>query len=218
MLYGFTVTFAGIDWDMSLEPSWYSTIYVLLLIVGQELTAMAFYIIMLVWLSDRRPFAKWSGPYPGFGKFPADFRDALGVGYGIFAIPDYLGRKSDRGNSLVHSQMEGVWGHIALLLVILSFAFPFFLLLFRHVKGRTRSLLIVALLVLAMRLVDMYWMVLPAFGGAVYLPYLDGCGAPIGHGRNLVGIFPVAIAAHADLPAHDPRMHEIMEQAAAHHG
>ena len=53
VIYGFTVTFAGIDWVMSLEPRWYSTIYGLLFMVGQALAALAFSITMLIWLSER---------------------------------------------------------------------------------------------------------------------------------------------------------------------
>ncbi len=111
-------------------------------------------------------------------------------------------------------RMEGVWGHIGLLLVILSFAFPFFLLLFRHVKRRTRSLLIVALLVLLMRLVDMYWMVLPAFGGgSIHLTWMD-VALPLGMGGIWFAYFLWQLQRMPLLPVHDPRMEEIAAQAA----
>ena len=200
VLYGFTVTFAGIDWVMSLEPRWYSTIYGLMLfMVGQALTAMAFSIAILIWLSDREPLSQVVRPaqFQDLGSFLLtfvmlwaylEFSQFLIIWGGNLSeeIPWYLRR------------MQGVWGNVGLLLVILSFFFPFFLLLFRHVKRRTRSLLIVALLVLMMRLVDMYWMVLPAFGGGKYSSHVDERGAPVGHGRNLVRLFHLAVAAHAD--------------------
>ncbi len=85
-------------------------------------------------------------------------------------------------------------------------------------KGRTRSLLIVALLVLAMRLVDMYWMVLPAFGGGrIHLTWMD-VALPLGMGGIWLAFFLWQLQRMPILPAHDPRMHEIMEQAAAQHG
>ena len=59
VLYGFTVTFASVDWVMSLEPRWYSTIYGLLFMVGQALAAMAFSITVLVWLAEREPLSGW---------------------------------------------------------------------------------------------------------------------------------------------------------------
>jgi len=219
VLYGFTVTFAGIDWVMSLEPRWYSTIYGLLFMVGQALTAMAFSIIMLVWLSDRRPLSQVVRPaqFQDLGSFLLTF-------VMLWAYMEFSQFLIIWGGNLTEEipwyirRMEGVWGHIALLLVILSFAFPFFLLLFRHVKKRTRSLLIVALLVLAMRLVDMYWMVLPAFGGGnVRLNWMD-VALPLGMGGIWFAFFLWQLQRMPILPAHDPRMHEIIEQAAAQHG
>ena len=54
VVYGLTITFASFDWLMSLEPHWFSTIYGVLIMGGQGLSAMAFLIVVLVWLSRRR--------------------------------------------------------------------------------------------------------------------------------------------------------------------
>ncbi len=217
VIYGFTVTFASVDWVMSLEPNWYSTIYGLLFMVGQALTAMAFSIIMLVWLSGHKPLSQVVRPaqFQDLGSFLLtfvmlwaylEFSQFLIIWGGNLSdeIPWYLRR------------MEGVWGHVGLLLVILSFAFPFFLLLFRNVKRRTRSLLMVAFLVLMMRLVDMYWMVLPAFGGgSVHLMWMD-VALPLAMGGLWFAYFLWQLQRMPLLPAHDPRMEEIIEQAAQH--
>jgi hypothetical protein len=217
VVYGFTVTFASIDWVMSLEPQWYSTIYGLLFMVSQALTAMAFSIVMLVWLSDRKPLSQVVRPaqFQDLGSFLLafvmlwaylEFSQFLIIWGGNLTeeIPWYLRR------------MEGVWGSVGLLLVMLSFFFPFFLLLFRHVKRRTRSLLIVASLVLMMRLVDMYWMVLPAFGGGnVRLTWMN-VALPIGMGGIWFAYFLWQLQRMPLLPIHDPRMEEITAQAAQH--
>lgn len=217
VLYGFTVTFASVDWVMSLEPRWYSTIYGLLFMVSQALSAMAFSITILVWLADRKPLSQVVRPaqFQDLGSFLLtfvmlwaylEFSQFLIIWGGNLSdeIPWYLRR------------MEGVWGHVGILLVILSFFFPFFLLLFRHVKRRTRSLLIVALLVLMMRLVDMYWMVLPAFGGGnVRLSWLD-VALPFGLGGIWFAYFLRQLQRMPILPVHDPRMEEIVAQAVEH--
>ena len=217
VLYGFTVTFAGIDWVMSLEPRWYSAIYGLLFMVGQALTAMAFSIMMLIWLSDRKPLSQVVRPaqFQDLGSFLLtfvmlwaylEFSQFLIIWGGNLTdeIPWYIRR------------MEGVWGHVALLLIILSFFFPFFLLLFRHVKRRTRSLLIVTLLVLMMRLVDLFWMVLPAFGGgSIRLTWMN-VALPLGMGGIWFAFFLWQLQRMPLLPVHDPRMEEITEQAAEH--
>jgi len=139
VLYGFTVTFASVDWVMSIEPRWYSTIYGLLFMVGQALAAMAFSITILIWLSDREPLSRSVQPahYQDLGSFLLTF--VMLWAYMEFSqfliiwganlteeIPWYLRR------------MQGVWGRVGLLLVVLNFALPFFLLLFRHVKRRMR--------------------------------------------------------------------------------
>jgi len=217
VLYGFTVTFAGVDWVMSLEPQWYSTIYGLIFMVGQALTAMAFSIILLVWLSDRKPLSKIVRPaqFQDLGSFLLTFV----MLWAYMEFSQYLiiwgGNLSDEIPWYLR-RMEGVWGHIALLLAILGFSFPFFLLLFRHVKRRTRSLVIVAVLVLLMRLVDMYWMVLPAFGGGnIRLTWMDVV-LPLGMGGVWFAYFLGQLQRMPILPLHDPRMEEITEQAAQH--
>ena len=217
VIFGFTVTFASIDWVMSLEPQWYSTIYGLLFMVSQALTALAFSITMLIWLSDRKPLSQFVRPaqFQDLGSFLLafvmlwaylEFSQFLIIWGGNLSdeIPWYIRR------------MEGVWGHVGMLLIILSFMFPFFLLLFRHVKRRTRSLLIVAAIVLLMRLVDMYWMVLPAFGGGnIRLNWMD-VALPLGMGGIWFAFFLWQLQRMPILPVHDPRMEEIAEQAAQH--
>jgi hypothetical protein len=113
-------------------------------------------------------------------------------------------------------RLEGVWGSVALLLIILGFFLPFFLLLFRNVKRKTRSLLIVALLILLMRLVDMYWMILPAFGGGkIHLSWMD-VALPLSMGGIWLGYFLWQLQRMPILPVHDPRMEGAAEEAIGH--
>jgi hypothetical protein len=217
VIYGFTVTFASVDWVMSLEPQWYSTIYGLLFMVGQALTAMAFSIAILIWLSGRKPLSQVVRPaqFQDLGSFLLTF--VMLWAYLEFSqwLIIWGGNLSDEIPWYIR-RMEGVWGHVALLLIILSFFFPFFLLLFRHVKSRTRSLLIVTMLVLMMRLVDMYWMVLPAFGGGnIHLSWMD-VALPFGMGGIWFAYFIWQLLRLPLLPVHDPRMEEITAQAVEH--
>jgi hypothetical protein len=217
VIYGLTVTFASIDWVMSLEPRWYSTIYGMLFMVGQALAAMAFSVTILIWLSDRKPLSQNVKPahFQDLGSFLLafvmlwaylEFSQFLIIWGGNLSeeIPWYIRR------------MQGVWGHIGLLLVILNFALPFFLLLFRHVKRRTRSLGIVAGMVLMLRLVDMYWMVLPAFGGGnAHLTWMNVV-LPLGLGSIWFSFFTWQLQRLPILPVHDPRMEGVAQHAAGH--
>ena len=217
VLYGLTVTFASVDWVMSLEPRWYSTIYGLLFMVGQALAALAFSIAILIWLSESRPLSRIvrASQFQDLGSFLLtfvmlwaylEFSQFLIIWGGNLSeeIPWYLRR------------MQGAWGIVGLLLVLLNFALPFFLLLFRDVKRRTRSLLIVTLLVLVMRLVDMFWMVLPAFGGGNISISWMNVALPLAFGAVWFAYFLWQLQRMPLLPVHDPRMEAIAEQAVEH--
>lgn len=217
VIYGFTVTFASVDWVMSLEPQWYSTIYGMIFMVEQALTALAFAIAILIWLSDRKPLSQVVRPaqFQDLGSFVLTFV----MLWAYLEFSQFLiiwgGNLSDEIPWYIR-RMEGVWGNVGLLLVILSFFFPFFLLLFRHVKRRTRSLLIVVFIVLLMRLVDMYWMVLPAFGGGnVRLTWMN-VALPVGMAAIWFAYFLWQLQRMPILPVHDPRMEELAEQAVEH--
>jgi hypothetical protein len=217
VMYGFTVTFASVDWVMSLEPRWYSTIYGMLFMVGQALAAFAFAITVLIWLSDREPLADFVKPshFQDLGSFLLvfvmlwtylEFSQFLIIWGGNLSeeIPWYIRR------------MQGIWGRVGLLLVLLNFVLPFFLLLFRNVKRRKRSLLIVAALVLLMRLADMYWMVLPAFGGGNAPLTWMNVVLPMGMGAIWLSYFIWQLQRMPILPVHDPRMEGAAEHAAEH--
>jgi hypothetical protein len=217
VLYGLTVTFASVDWVMSLEPRWYSTIYGLLFMVGQALAALAFSITVLIWLSDRGPLSEAVRPsyFQDLGSFLLafvmlwaylEFSQFLIIWGGNLSeeIPWYIRR------------MQGTWGRIGLLLVLLNFALPFFLLLFRNVKRRTVSLLFVAGLVLLMRLVDMYWMVLPAFGGGNARLTWMNVVLPFGMGGIWFAYFTWQLRQLPILPVHDPRIEGVTQHAVEH--
>jgi len=217
VLYALTITFASFDWVMSIEPRWHSSIYGLLFAVGQVLGAFAFAIIVLIWLSDREPLSKVVRPshFQDLGSFLLtfimlwaylEFSQFLIIWAGNLSveIPWYLRR------------MKGVWGSVGLLLVLLNFVLPFFLLLMRDIKRRARSLVVVAGMLLVMRLVDMYWMVLPAFGGSnVHLTWTN-LALPFGLGGIWLAYFMWQLQRLPILPVNDPRLEEGAKHAIEH--
>jgi hypothetical protein len=217
VLFGLTVTFASIDWVMSLEPRWFSTIYGLMFMTGVTLAAMAFVIAILIWFSDQEPLASVVTPahFQDLGSFLLmfvmlwaylEFSQYLLIWGGNLPeeIPWYLRR------------LQGTWGIVGLALLLLNFMLPFTLLLFRHIKRRIHSLLIVCLLVLVFRLVDMYWMVLPAFaGGDSRVSWVDLL-LPFGVGSLWFAYFLWQVQRLPLLPLNDPRMREAAEQAIEH--
>lgn len=170
--YGVTITFAAIDWVMSLEPFWTSTMYPPLYAVGQITAGFAFATIAVILLSRYPPLA---------GRVtPKHLRDLGGLMLAFVMIWAYLAFSQfllTWSGNLPHEafyylkRMRGGWEWVGVGLIVLHFAVPFVALLFRDVKETGPALLWVAALVLAMRFVDVLWWVEPAF------PHDDGPGA-----------------------------------------
>lgn len=164
VLCGLTLTFASVDWLMSLQPDWYSTIFSMVFAGGQALTAMAFVVLLLALLLDQPQLAELVTPKTRidlgnllltFVMFWAyvSFSQFLLIWMGN--LPDEIAWYSPR--------VYGGWRWITVALAVLHFAVPFALLLSRDVKRDPRWLAGVASLILVMRLVAIYWDVVPAY-------------------------------------------------------
>jgi hypothetical protein len=164
VIYGVTITFAAFDWLMSLNPEWFSTIFGLLIIAGQALSAVAFAIIVAAMLSTREPMARVVRPrhFHDLGKLLLafvmvwaylSFSQLLIIWSGNLPreIPFYLPR------------MQSSWRSVGVLLIVLHFALPFALLLSRDLKRRAVWLAALAGLVIVMRVTDLFWLVAPEF-------------------------------------------------------
>ena len=163
-LWGIAVTFSAVDWAMSLEPHWFSTIYGVMFIVGQGLATLAFTIVVSAWLFRRAPFDRWltADHFHDLGKLLFAFVMLWAyVAYSQYLII-WSGNLAEETPWYVHRTGHG-WDELALVLVGLHFALPFLVLLSRRVKRNPALLAKVALLLLVLRLVDLYWLVLPAF-------------------------------------------------------
>jgi hypothetical protein len=211
MGYGLTVTFASFDWLMSLEPHWFSTIYGVLIIGGQGLSALAFLIVASAWLS-RRP------PLQGI-IVPAHFHDlgnlmlAFVMLWAYFAFSQYLiiwsGNLPEEIAWYLHRLQTG-WRAVGALLVVLHFVAPFGLLLSRAIKRQANLLVKVAYLILVLRVVDLYWLVAPEFHrDGVAVSWLD-LVLPFSLSALWLGCFVWQLRGRAILPVHDPQFDEAL--------
>ena len=100
-----TSSFAAIDWGMSLEPRWASTIYGPMLVTGEALSTLALMIVVAGILASDRAMsdAVDPGPAPRPGQPPAGVRHALGL-HGLLPVPDHLVGQPVRGDAVVHPQ------------------------------------------------------------------------------------------------------------------
>ncbi len=166
LLYVVTMTFASVDWVMSLEPHWYSTIFGFLFIVGQALSTFAFVTVLVAILHARRPLSDvvTRGHFQDLGNLLLTF--VILWAYISFSqyliiwsgnLPEEVGWYTRRGT--------GVLRLLAGALILLHFALPFVLLLSRRTKTEVEVLAGVALFIIVMRLVDLFWIVAPSFTG-----------------------------------------------------
>jgi len=210
VVYGLTVSFAAVDWIMSLEPHWFSTIFGLLVMGGQGLAAFAFVIPLAVLLSRQR------GVAPFFG--PAQYHDLGNLMLAFTMIWAYLSFSQLliiwSGNlpeeiSWYLRRSEGGWKVVGYGLLAFHFVLPFGVLLSRRLKRTGSQLAFVALWLIAMRFVDLYWLVGPVFHPESALPHwLDFC-AVAGIGGVWLWFFVSRLAAHPVVPLHDPSLPEV---------
>lgn len=213
VLYGLTVTFSAIDWLMSLEPRWYSTIFGMLFMVSYGLMALTFMISVSYFLSRRDPLAGIMTPwvfndlgnlllafvmlwaYLSFSQFLLVWVENL-----QHEIPWYLHR------------MNGGWGVIAVALIAFQFALPFVLLLSRTVKRRALTLCAVALGIAVMHQIELYWFVVPTFHPDGFIIHWTMFLAPIGIGGIWLAAFLFQLKKRPLLPYRDPRFVAIIEE------
>jgi hypothetical protein len=212
LFWGFSVTFLSIDWVMSLDPTWFSTMFGLLFIASQGLTSMAFLITLMVVLSFRRPMSQVLTPrhLHDLGKFLL----ALVMVWAYFSFSQFL--ITWAGNlpeeiPFYLTRMNNGWGFVGLLLVFGHFALPFALLLSRDLKRNFRFLRGIAVFVLCIRCVDLYWIVMPFFRKQSFgISWMD-ITMPVGLIGLWLAYFLTQLEKRPLMPLNAPHLEEVLE-------
>src|ERR1700730_5626208 len=211
ILYVFAMSFAAIDWVMSLSPHWASTIYGFLFIAGQLISSMAFMIAVVVLLARTEPFSQVLQKHHlhdlaklllAFVMLWAyfDFSQLLIIWSGN--LPEEI--------TFYRTRLYGGWGVVAVIVLVFHFFVPFFLLLSQDVKRNARVLPKIALWLIFMRLVDLFWMTRPEFTSRAAPTWLD-IVLPIALGGLWLGFFAFHLKRHPLLPLGDPNLAEALE-------
>jgi hypothetical protein len=215
-----TVTLASVDWVMSLEPEWFSTIFGLLTVTGYGLTGLAFTIVVLAAIDRDRP--------EGWFLTPRHFHDlgklllAFVMLWAYLSFSQFLiiwaGNLPEEIPWYVE-RIRGSWGAIAIALIVGHFVLPFTVLLSAGLKKRSQTLARVAAFVLGMRLIDLIWYVAPAFrhvvpaeatsGHAPIIPmhWMD-IAIPVGLAGVWLFLFARQLRSRALFPLNDPYFKE----------
>ncbi len=207
----FSVTFASIDWYMSIEPEWFSTIYGFIFVAAWTLSALAFVIAVMARLVREEPMRRIVAPlhFHDLGKLLL----ALVMLWAYFAFSQFLiiwsGNLPEEITWYLR-RIYGGWGVLIVTIGILHFFAPFLFLLSRGIKRNPGKLVFVAALVLVMRSVDLLWMLAPAFQHRMWI--LMDVAALIGFGGLWLAFFTWQLGKRSLIPINDPQFESTLEQ------
>lgn len=222
VIYAITMSAAVIYWVMSLDPTWYSSVYGLLFLVGQGYLVLAFGIIVVVSLSRGEPFATIlrQTEQHDLGKFTFAFVMLnIYLAFSQFLIiwsgnlPEEIPWYLDR--------FLGGWGVIVTLDFLFHWLIPFTLLLSRDLKRNKRRLVWVCQWMVFARAFDLFWLIEPNFKDAARNLHfswgiLEYVAAPVAMTAIWVAYFCVELKKRPLVQTNDPHLAEILEAEHAH--
>jgi hypothetical protein len=161
--YGLTMTFASVDWNMSLMPEWYSSMLPVIGWGSQVLSAMALATLVTTLVREDGPWAKVAS-----AERYSDLGGLLFTFTMFWAYTSFMQFLIIWSGNLPHEityflvRTAGSWFYVFLSIVVLAWALPYFSLLLRPIKTNPKRLALVAGLLVVMRLVDIYWWIMPS--------------------------------------------------------
>ena len=207
VIFSLTATFAFVDWIMSAEPKWYSTIFPLVILIGQVLIAFSFVTILLAQFRNAPPFrdAVTTKHFHDLGNLLLAFVIFWTyVQFGQLLII-YSGNLPREIGWYLH-RIAGGWQFLIGVIALFHFFLPFFLLLFRGNKLNVRRLACIAAMIFVIHVAEVFWMIEPSFfPNGAHVHWLDFT-ALIGLGGVWLAVFAVNLRRHALLPRNDPRI------------
>jgi hypothetical protein len=222
VIFVLLVSFATIDWTMTLDPHWFSTIWGFLYVAGWALSCFAFVVAILAYLSDKAPMDRILGKrhFHDIGKLML----ALVMVWAYFNFSQFLiiwsGNIPEETPWYLKRMKDG-WGWIGLILIIFHFAVPYLILLSRDIKRNAKWLALIAVFILVMRVVDMFYHIAPSVSvtgtypkfNAFWLLYLIG---PLAVGGIWLWAFFGELMKRPLVPVKDPFLENAIEHGRGH--
>jgi hypothetical protein len=222
VIYALTMTAAVIYWVMSMDPTWFSSVYGLLFLVGQGYSVLAFCIIVAIALSKAEPFKTilrqteqhdlgkmtfafvMLNIYLGFAQFLIIWSGNLPE-----EIPWYLDR------------IRGHWGVIITLDFIFHWLIPFSLLLSRDIKRNKKRLTRVCQWMIFAKAFDLFWLIEPNFKDAARNLHfswgiLEYAAVPVAMASFWIAFFCTRLKSRPLVQTNDPHVAEILEPEHVH--
>lgn len=197
ILYILTMTFAAIDWLLSLQPTWNSTVYGLLIIFNQLLSSLSFALIALSLIPASGVGRDWTAkntpvPYKDLGAFMLTFVMAWAY-LAYFQLLIIWAGNLPHEVTWYFDRSRGGWLEVGVVMAVLQFILPFALLLSGRVRNNLRALAWLSALILIGAWVNMFWQVIPAFYPGQFNFYWLDLVLPVGVGGLWVSAFLFAL-------------------------
>ncbi|ODS52193.1 MAG: hypothetical protein ABS36_18545 [Acidobacteria bacterium SCN 69-37] len=211
VIFVLSITLMSVDWVMSVDPHWYSTIFGVLMIGGQGLATMAFTLVVLAALVKHEPMSRVA--LPGVVHDLSKLMLAFTMLWAYFAVSQLLivwSANLPEEIPFYLERLQGPWQSISIAILLLEFTAPFLLLLWRDLKRKPHVVRRVAILVLVMRVVDITWTIGPVFrhhGSTLH--WLD-FAVVLAIGLPWLAVFWRSLAGRPLVPARDPYFKEAM--------
>jgi hypothetical protein len=211
ILYALVLSFAVIDWVMSLNPAWFSTIYGLLFVAGQLIAAISFTIVIEWFLYKYRPFSILLRPsyVHDHGKYLLAFI----MVWAYFSFSQWLiiwAGNLPEEITWYYRRLHGNWQYVGLFLVLFHFFIPFFRLLSRPFKRNINRLVWLGVWMLVARYVDLFWHIDPSFLPGFKVTLAD-VALPFAIGGLFVAYFCYNLNQRPLIPAYDATTQAVME-------
>jgi len=209
IIFALTTTFASFDWIMSLYPHWYSTIFGLYFFSGGLVAALVFMIYIGLYMNKRGVLDKIISVehYHDLAKFTFGFIIFWGyMGFSQYMLIWYANIPEETIFYL--NRWEGTWPIITMTTVFGHFVIPFVGFLSRSSKRNFAYLKYMALFILVMHWIDLYWLVMPTLHQAGIKFCIFDFTALAGIGGIFMWLFWTQLSKHPLVPFGDPKFEE----------
>jgi hypothetical protein len=214
-VYCLLISIVSIDLLMSTDPHWYSAIYGIYIVGGQAISGMAFTILAALFLVRREPFRNvvqdrhvhdWGKLLFAFTMLWAYFSVSQLIIIWSGDLPEEI--------TFYKARVTGGWSALSLCLALFQFAVPFVFLLSANFKRSISGLSLVALLLLVMRWVDLFWLVAPTYHPEGFTLHWLDLTLPIALSGLWLAVFVRELGTRPLLPVGDPNLAVALERHA----
>lgn len=216
VLFALSLTFASIDWVMSLQPHWYSTMFGVYFFAGCFLAGLSFITLMIMALQQSGALALsvTVEHYHDLGKLIFGFTIFWAyVSFSQFMLCWYANIPEEI--VFMTLRLQNGWGPISYAIPLTNFFIPFFFGLSRHMKRKKITLAILCIWTMVFHFLDMFWVILPNFHAHAEHAEVPHASFTSHDAAALIGMLALFVAVvsffairYKVAPAGDPRMKE----------